>query len=111
MRFAELDAVLSLIEKAGADELFTLCADLEELRLRAHAKLFHPTQPQVEDHLLEVDEAAERLSMSVRWLYANKKRLPFTRQQGRSVRFSSRGISEYLAKSRLTLAKRPLRTG
>jgi hypothetical protein len=80
MRFAELDAVLSMIEKAGADELFTLLADLGELRLRAHARLFHSTQPQVEDHLLKVREAAARLGMSVRYLYRDADKFPFTRR-------------------------------
>lgn len=54
-----------------------------------------------EDRLLTVDEAAERLGMSVTWLYKNAARLPFTRRIGqRTVRFSATGITRYLTSRR-----------
>ena len=51
-----------------------------------------------EDRLLDAEEAAETLCVSVEWLYRNAKRLPFTRKLGhKMLRFSSVGIQKYLA--------------
>jgi excisionase family DNA binding protein len=46
--------------------------------------------------LLTVAEAADRLSMSEDWVYRHAGNLPFTVRQGRALRFSSRGIDEYI---------------
>ncbi len=51
-----------------------------------------------QDRLLDAEEAAKTLSVSVEWLYRNAKRLPFTRKLGhKMLRFSSVGIQKYLA--------------
>ena len=51
-----------------------------------------------EDRLVDAEEAANILSVSVEWLYRNAKRLPFTRKLGhKMLRFSSVGIQRYLA--------------
>ena len=51
-----------------------------------------------QDRLLDAEEAARILSVSVEWLYRNAKRLPFTRKLGhKMLRFSSVGIQKYLA--------------
>ena len=51
-----------------------------------------------EDRLLDAQETARILSVSVEWLYRNSKRLPFTRKLGhKMLRFSSVGIQKYLA--------------
>jgi predicted DNA-binding transcriptional regulator AlpA len=51
-----------------------------------------------QDRLLDAEEAAKILSVSVEWLYRNAKRLPFTRKLGhKMLRFSSVGIQKYLA--------------
>ena len=51
-----------------------------------------------QDRLLDAEEAAKVLSVSVEWLYRNAKRLPFTRKLGhKMLRFSSVGIQKYLA--------------
>ena len=51
-----------------------------------------------QDRLLDAEEAARILSVSVEWLYRNSKRLPFTRKLGhKMLRFSSVGIQKYLA--------------
>lgn len=51
------------------------------------------------DTLLTVEQAAERLNVSADWLYRRAARLPFTRRLGRPVRFSARGIAEYLSRA------------
>ena len=51
-----------------------------------------------EDRLVDAEEAAKILSVSVEWIYRNAKRLPFTRKLGhKMLRFSSVGIQKYLA--------------
>ena len=50
--------------------------------------------------------AAERLGMSVTWLYRNAAKLPFTRRiGGRTVRFSAAGIARYIGNRRAGVAK------
>jgi len=56
-----------------------------------------PSGPEAGDTLLTVKKAAERLGVSPDWLYRRADRLPFTRRLGRQLRFSSRGLAEYLA--------------
>lgn len=51
-----------------------------------------------EDRLIEIEEAAERLSMSKSSLYKNK--YPFKVHMGTSVKFSSNGIDKYIAQRR-----------
>ena len=51
-----------------------------------------------EDRLVDAEEAAKILSVSVEWIYRNAKRLPFTRKLGhKMLRFSCVGIQKYLA--------------
>lgn len=53
------------------------------------------------DALLNAREAARRTGMSTRWLYLHATDLPFAvRTSGRAVRFSARGIEEWLLKRR-----------
>jgi len=48
------------------------------------------------DRLLDVDAAAERLSVSKDWLYHHARQLPFVVRNGRLLRFSSHGIDRYI---------------
>ena len=50
----------------------------------------------VEDTLLTVDQAAERLGVSTDWLFRRSRTLPFVVRLGRHLRFSNRGIDRYL---------------
>ena len=56
---------------------------------------------QPHDALLDVDEAATRLGMSRSYLYRHASRFAFVRRVGRSLRFSSNGIENYLRQRRL----------
>lgn len=52
----------------------------------------------VEDRLLEINEAAKLLSVGEDWLYRHAKRLPFAKKLGpKMLRFSAIGIQRYLA--------------
>jgi excisionase family DNA binding protein len=58
--------------------------------------------PPGHDDLLTVDEAAEVLRVSPRWLYRHARHLPFTRKLSRKVlRFSRSGINRWLATKHL----------
>lgn len=50
----------------------------------------------VEDTLLTVDQAAERLGVSTDWLFRRSRTLPFVVRLGRHLWFSNRGIDRYL---------------
>ncbi len=52
------------------------------------------------DRLLEKEEAAQKLAVTLDWLYRKHKRLPFTVRHGRLLRFSELGIEEYIRKRR-----------
>lgn len=51
-----------------------------------------------DDRLVDAPEAARLLNMSEPWLYANWKRLPFSRKIGKALKFSYLGIQKYIAK-------------
>jgi len=48
------------------------------------------------DRLLNIGEAAEKLSTSKDWLYRHHRELAFTVRHGRLLRFSELGIEEYI---------------
>ena len=51
-----------------------------------------------EDRLLDVKEAAERLSTTPDWLYRHTSELPFSVRLGpNQLRFSSAGISKFIS--------------
>lgn len=49
-----------------------------------------------DDHLLDIEEAAERLGITKDWLYRRSAKLPFTVRMGNRLRFSSNGIDRYI---------------
>lgn len=80
-----------------AEDLPKLLGSLEEVRCVALARLTSPMpQPQSPDAMLNVAEAAERLSMSTGYVYRHHAEFPFTRRIGRSLLFSTQGIQTYL---------------
>ena len=82
-----------------AAELQTRCMQAmnalwsRQLAARNDARVNEPR----EDTLLDVSEAAKRLSTSRDWLYRHAAALPFTVRNGRrQLRFSSAGITRYI---------------
>lgn len=55
-----------------------------------------PAPSTSQDQLLNVKAAAERLGLSPDYLYRNAHRFSFTVRIGRSLRFSSCGIDEFI---------------
>jgi hypothetical protein len=92
----ELQIVLGVARELPVNDLPRLLGDLEEIRCTAMARLTAPAASQRPDELLPVEQAAERLGVSVDYLYRNHSSLPFSRRMGRNLRFSSLGIDEYI---------------
>jgi predicted DNA-binding transcriptional regulator AlpA len=57
----------------------------------------------VEDRLLTPSELAERMNVTIRWVYRHANDWPFTRRLSRRMlRFSEAGVARFLAQKRLT---------
>jgi len=82
---------------AALDPLLVRLADLLAERLKANGN-GNGHAPEEPDRLLDAKAAAERLGLSVRWIYSHD--LPFAvRLPGsRAVRYSERGLAKYIAK-------------
>jgi hypothetical protein len=95
--FADLDALIGEASPPERPALVVgLCARLAALgAVLAQA----PPAPAADtpDRNLDVPEIAKRLGMSERYVYRNRKRLPFIQTEGRRVVGSERGLSSYLA--------------
>jgi len=71
------------------------------LRLMAAPVTIVETATEADDRLLTVQECAERLRKSTKWVYRRTKTLPFARCLGpRSWVFSQRGLEKWLAQRR-----------
>jgi excisionase family DNA binding protein len=98
-RDPELVASLSRAVAAAA------LIELAELRVALTARVSAPdeqhAQPLTGSRLLSATEAASRLGMSVRWLYAAARagKLPFARRlSAGAVRFDESGLERWLEK-------------
>jgi predicted DNA-binding transcriptional regulator AlpA len=92
------EQLASLVASASDsnDNLLALYGELETAKAAVWLKLAVPSPIQAPDHLLSIDEAARRLGSSIDYLYRHKDNYPFTRRNGRAVRFSSNGIDAYI---------------
>lgn len=93
------------VPREEAVALLAALAALQGALLRAacrpaetqYRKLEGPEQ----DRMLTIEEAAELIGVSRRWLYRHAKTLPFSRKLSRKVlRFSRAGIARWLATRR-----------
>ena len=95
---AELEPILAAARSLSAEELPRFIGELEEVRTTALVRLTVPApQPQAPDSLLSIAEAAATLGMSRSYLYRRADKFSFVRREGRALRFSARGVQEYLS--------------
>ena len=94
----ELQSVLDSLGQMERDDLPQFLGELETIRATALLRLSAPVPVPRHDELIDVAAAAKRLGMSTDWLYGHHSKLPFTRQNGRKLLFSSLGIDEYIRK-------------
>ena len=108
MRLAELvelaadpDGLDSLAE----EDLANVLASLEELRVRLWIRLSRRSEPATNcgrpepepDRMLEVEDVADVLSCTKRYVYDHADEWPFTRRiSPRKLRFSERGLYRWL---------------
>jgi excisionase family DNA binding protein len=98
-----LSELLKEVDALDSAQLSPVLAQVTALQTTLLAKLLvqqgqeRRADTASEDHLLTVEEAAERLGTSRDWLYRKAHKLPFTVRLGsRRLRFSSKGIDRYL---------------
>jgi excisionase family DNA binding protein len=103
---ADLEVALLAATTLPPGELPRFLGELEEIRCTALSRLAVPAAIERPDELLTVKQAAKRLELSEGFLYRNHARLPFTRRMGRSLRFSSLGIDEYIRRTGALTPKR-----
>lgn len=98
----KLQQALDLARTLELEQLPEFLGELEQIRVTAMIRMGngHQAAPPAEDELLEVAEAAARMSVSIGYLYQHADQFPFVRRIGRKVLFSSTGITAYLRKSR-----------
>jgi excisionase family DNA binding protein len=104
MTAREITATLErALESIPPEELPLLIGELARLQAEASVRLTsgaangrRDRTPEAPDELLDVEEAARRLSLSCDHLYRHAKELPFTVRIGRRLRFSAKGIERYI---------------
>jgi len=99
LALARIVSAPELIGELPRDIIPALLMELAALQLSLAASLENSYRPDVgmpHDHLLTVEQAAGQLSVSRDWLYRHSRSLPFVVRQGRLLRFSTKGIDEYL---------------
>jgi excisionase family DNA binding protein len=90
------DELLTIAKTLPQDQLPDFLGELERVRAHALARFMSPAPaPPGNDQLLDVAEAAARLSCSVDYLYHHPE-LPFVRRIGRGLRFSATGIDVWI---------------
>lgn len=96
-----LQLVLDSMRDLPIDELPKLIGELESIKAVAWARLIEPSPASQEhDELLDAERAAERLGVSLDYLYRHHRQYPFTRRQGRKLLFSALGIDRYIRQQR-----------
>jgi excisionase family DNA binding protein len=94
----ELQVVLRAVREVSPEDLPALLGELEQVRYTAIARLSGPASPlpRENDHLMAVEEAADRLGISTDYLYRHADEYPFTRRIGSRLLFSSAGIDKFI---------------
>ena len=110
------DEICALLRQAGdaahsvpVEDLPRVLAHVEYVRAKCNVGLHRPPQPALppapvtaaSDRLLKPSEAAEKLGLTMDYLYRHADTFPFTvRPSPKQLRFSARGIEEWIRKER-----------
>lgn len=84
----------------SASALCHIASVLVVLAARLASSCADPQRAKPDDRLLTVDEVAQRLSISSHAVYRRASGFPFAIHVGRYLRFSERGLEEYLESRR-----------
>ncbi len=104
----ELQFVMKFAQELPPADLPNFLGELEVVRYTAMARLMRPDAAQSRDaRMLNIAQASQVLGMSKDYLYRNWRDLPFARQIGRRLLFSSAGIDRYIREDgRLAMRRR-----
>jgi len=110
---AELDALLGVARSISPEDLPRFLGDLESVRAVAWQRLSAsaPKREQPTEQLLDVEEAANRLGMSTKFLYTHHRHFPFTRHVGRRIRFSASDLDAFIRRNGANIILTPRRLG
>ena len=87
------------LDKIPREQIAPLILQLASIQSALAGKLLdfsEGSSPAKADKLLEVKEAAAKLSVTEDWLYRKGNKLPFVVRMGRNIRFSEQGIERYI---------------
>ncbi len=96
-----IQALEAVARSTTVDSLPDLIGQVEAVKARLYSRLTAPgtASPRMAaDRLLDVREAAQKMCRSTDWLYRHAAELPFVVREGRLVRFSEKGIDEYISR-------------
>jgi hypothetical protein len=95
----DLEQALTAAATVPLSELPSFLGQLREIEATALARLHAIQDSRVTaapEQLLDVTEAAKRLSVSKDYLYRNWKKLPFAQKYEWGVRFRAEGIDQFI---------------
>ena len=100
-KLAELVEHPEQVSSVPLEAVPAMLGDLERLKATLWARLTMPgsngqANSQTGDRLLDVEEAARKLSKTKDYLYRHADDYPFTVRDGRSLRFSEAGIEKFI---------------
>ena len=98
---AELEVLLKNPEQILREQIPGMLAQLAAVQAALAARLLDcegdcAGKQDNGDRLLDVREAAAKLSVTEDWLYRKGDKLPFIIRLGRNIRFSEQGIEKYI---------------
>ena len=100
MEWLDIQQLADALASMPMNELPRALGQLRELEATALARLYAaPPASEIvgqPEQLLDVENAAKRLNVSEDYLYRHWKKLPFAHKYDWGVRFSARGIEEYI---------------
>lgn len=95
-----LDEIAAGAAPASRDEAVALMTKLAAAQAHLAASFAHLAKNAGEDRLLGITEAAEKLGESVSWLRRRTRKLSFVVRLDGHIRYSARGIDEFIAARR-----------
>jgi len=99
----ELQSVLDSVRSMAPEQLPELLGELETIRGHCLLKLSRPEEHngvRPQDKHLDVKKAAEKMGVSVAYLYRHHSKFSFVAREGRKLLFSSLGIDQHMARKR-----------
>ncbi len=103
----DLQRALTAVARIPVEDLPRLLGQLREAEATAMSRLYAASSSKTtaleSEQLLDVTQTSKRLNVSEDYLYRNWKNLPFAHKYDWGLRFSSRGIDDYISHKGLVL--------